>query len=334
MDLAVGIAHFLASAARLATLHHPAISGVLRWFKANGTAYMVMPWSPGQVLSSLLLQGRALDAGETAKLAMPLLDALDYLHGQGFIQQELAPDSIQVLDAGGAALLGPGAATHTKISAGETDAAAGDPYAAIEQVRHDGPIGPWTDIYRLAATFYYCITGHAPPPAAEREAAVQVGRADPLVPIVRPATASQAQREMSTLIERGLALEVSARPKTVREWRARIAPSPDASEITVPETGVVKPAEGREWLPIFLLAAFLAGVVGIGWYLLTHQETGVDATSASAAAASGAEEAERWRQALEANAVLTYREFIGDFPQSKHLQQAQEQIDTLEDKAW
>ena len=32
----------------------------------------------------------------------------------------------------------------------------------------DGNLGPWTDIYGLAATIYNCITGTSPPPALKR----------------------------------------------------------------------------------------------------------------------------------------------------------------------
>ncbi|HLF31360.1 MAG TPA: SUMF1/EgtB/PvdO family nonheme iron enzyme, partial [Xanthomonadales bacterium] len=334
-EFAVGMAQFLAGAARLATLHHPSIARISRWFKANGTAYLVMPWPPGSSLAARLGEGQALDAPATVALAMPLLDALDYLHGQGMIHQELAPQTVQLLDSGGAALLGPGAGTAVQAGA-HTAAGDANAYAAIEQARAGGIIGPWTDIYGLSACFYHCITGHAPAPAADRHAAVLSGLPDPLVAITLPAGASQAQREISTLVGRGLALEPSARPQSVREWRARVAYSPEASETTDPAAGAAHAAEGREWLPIILLVLFLAGIAGMAWYLFTDRSngTGAETPSSATTSARNAEEVERWRQALEANAVLTYREFMEDFPQSRHLQQAQEQIDALEDKAW
>jgi len=300
-EFAVGMAQFLAGAARLATLHHPSIARISRWFKANGTAYLVMPWPPGSSLAARLGEGQALDAPATVALAMPLLDALDYLHGQGFIHQELAPQTVQLLDSGGAALLGPGAGTAVQAGA-HTAAGDANAYAAIEQARAGGIIGPWTDIYGLSACFYHCITGHAPAPAADRHAAVLSGLPDPLVAITLPAGASQAQREISTLVGRGLALEPSARPQSVREWRARVAYSPEASETTDPAAGAAHAAEGREWLPIILLVLFLAGIAGMAWYLFTDRSngTGAETPSSTTTSARNAEEVERWRQALEA----------------------------------
>ena len=40
-------------------------------------------------------------------------------------------------------------------------------YAPIEQYQQKGQ-GPWTDIYALSATIYYCLTGKVPPQALDR----------------------------------------------------------------------------------------------------------------------------------------------------------------------
>ena len=40
-------------------------------------------------------------------------------------------------------------------------------YAPIEQYQHKGQ-GPWTDVYGLSATIYYCLTGKTPPQALDR----------------------------------------------------------------------------------------------------------------------------------------------------------------------
>ena len=42
-------------------------------------------------------------------------------------------------------------------------------YAAPEQSVDNGQIGPWTDIYGLAATLYRCVSGRIPTAAATRQ---------------------------------------------------------------------------------------------------------------------------------------------------------------------
>jgi len=341
MRQAIGVAQFLADAARSQAMNHPAISRVSRWFKANGTAYMVMGWAPGKTLATQLEGAKAMPAVDIVNLAMPLLDALDYLHAQDLTCRELDPQHILVVDLGGAVLMEPGAGAESMGGqAGSEPAEPTNAYAPIERSGAGGKVGPWTDIYGLAACFYRCLYGQAPPPAARREAAVRAGSADPLVFPDLPAGAAQADLEIRTLAQRGLVLEPTARPQTVREWRARIAPSPEVGGAGVPADGEAFAPERRQWLPIFLLALFLAGIGGIAWYLFTDGHGGVRTGPAREegmvpdGSVETAEEAERWRQALEADAVITYREFLADFPQSRHLPQAREHIDRLEDQAW
>jgi hypothetical protein len=45
-------------------------------------------------------------------------------------------------------------------------------------------------------------------------------------------------------------------------------------------------------------------------------------------------ENERWRSALEVDAVVGYRAFLEDFPASAHREQAPRHIDMLENIAW
>jgi len=339
--LAAGVARFLADGARAATLNHPGIINVVRWFRANGTAYLVMPWKPGVSLACLFREGRTLGAREALAIAQPLLEALDYLHAHEICFRELDPESILVPETGGALLLGAG-----DTAVWQDDRSAVDPgdatamYAAIEQFKPEFKSGPWTDIYRLAAILQRGITGTAPPTALQRWDAAQSHVPDPLPPIVPPTGESKAWRDIATLIARGLVLEPTARPQSIREWRARISPMAATTDERKPSSYRHYGSEDRQWRPGILFGVFLVAIAAVAVYLLFNRAnevtSGGDVASRPAqdGGTSSARETERWRQALETNAVAGYRKFVEDYPQSIHLEQAQEHIDMLEDKAW
>ncbi len=132
-ELSISVARFLADGARAATFNHPGIARISRWFKANGSAYLVMPWVAGKSLAAILRDGPAPGAQELMAIALAVMDALDYLHGQGIIHREIGPEFIHVPEAGGAILLGCGAAAaHSDETPMASSGCSGEAYAAIE----------------------------------------------------------------------------------------------------------------------------------------------------------------------------------------------------------
>ncbi|MGB5487472.1 MAG: SUMF1/EgtB/PvdO family nonheme iron enzyme, partial [Lysobacterales bacterium] len=106
--------------------------------------------------------------------------------------------------------------------------------------------------------------------------------------------------------------------------------------------------EGKEWLPITLLVIFLLTMTGVGIFLLTDESPQQPSTTSTSSTddtlpsvspeqriqeASAAEVA-RWQGALDADTVLGYRRFIADYPKSFYRNQAETQLDILDEKAW
>jgi formylglycine-generating enzyme required for sulfatase activity len=219
-------------------------------------------------------------------------------------------------------------------------------YAAAEQSRAGSEIGPWTDIYGLAATLYRSVTGQVPVAASRRQQAAAAKAGDPLPPAESLLPAHDYGRLLNA-IGRGLAVEPASRPQNVQEWRP-LFDSPGSGRQT-PATDL--PAdierEGREWLPIILLAVFLIAISGAAIYLLrdegeaglksgdeqTAEEPG-DAAPGETPTYISPQETERWRAALEADTAFGYQLFMQDFPQSTHNAQAQAQLNVLDNKAW
>ena len=79
-------------------------------------------------------------------------------------------------------------------------------YASPEQVSGKGKIGPWTDLYSLAATWYELLTGNAPEPAQQRLVS------DDLAPLPSGATLLEQS------IMQNLALAMEQRCQSAQEW--------------------------------------------------------------------------------------------------------------------
>ena len=169
---ALGLRSFVNEARLLARFDHPSLLKVLRFWEANGTAYMAMPVMRGRTLKELRTElGRAPDEGTLRSMLEALLGALERLHGEGVYHRDIAPDNIQVEPDGKPVLLDFGAARRVLSDKTQTLTAILKPaYAPIEQYAETGSVkqGPWTDFYALGATLHYVLLGKPPPPATAR----------------------------------------------------------------------------------------------------------------------------------------------------------------------
>ena len=134
---------FAEEARKLAKFKHPAIVDVVDVFEANGTAYMVMGFEPGQTMAKWLDGlGRKPTQVELDRIAGPLLDALDVMHGASFLHRDIAPDNIMVRPDGPPCLIDFGAARQAMGQQTKTLTAivkAG--YSPVEQYDTEGGEG-------------------------------------------------------------------------------------------------------------------------------------------------------------------------------------------------
>lgn len=325
-----GLTRFLAEGRTLARLDHTGVVRVVRCFEANGTAYLQMSWYHGEALHKLLKRGGTLNREEALALAQPLLDALAYIHNHGVIHQDIKPANIYITQDGKPVLLDFGAADGLP---GEKQGSEG--YAAPEQSDSGMNIGPQTDIYGLAATLYRCISGHLPPAADQRKQALASGQADPLVPLGQLVPAAEFGALIGA-IEAGLALDPTARPKSIVDWRRDFGGGRGvSSHKAVVETQL----EEREWLPVILLGIFVAVLAAALVYLfLPGDEAGSSdkpgvATENRMPERSPEEEA-RWKAALGADSAYGYQQFLAEYPESIHSDQAYIHLERLDHQAW
>lgn len=153
----------------------PEIVRVTNYFLENNTAYIVMEYVEGITLKQYVKNhGGKLSAEETFRLLQPVMQALDKIHATGLIHRDISPDNIMLLPDGGTKLIDFGAVRDVHNAdvdqplTKSTEAILKQGYAPIEQYQKRGALGPWTDVYALCATIYYCLTGEVPMDAPER----------------------------------------------------------------------------------------------------------------------------------------------------------------------
>ena len=230
-DYSTGLDRFLKEARTLAGFSHPHIVRVNRYFKANGTGYMVMDYEDGVSLKTFL-QRTPTPPEETLKeLLAPLLDGIEKVHSAGFLHRDIKPDNIYVRRNGEPVLIDFGSARQALASQTHALTTLVTPgYAPFEQYSEGAAQGPFTDLYALGAVLFNAITGKNPPDAISRM------KADKLDELLAPA-AGRYSPGLLDAIRWAMRPDEKSRPQSVREWRARIFP---ASETFTLVTGPVK----------------------------------------------------------------------------------------------
>ena len=169
-----GFDSFLKEARKMAKLGGiPGVVGVKSVFIQNETAYIVMDFIEGETLLKKLQKNGPMDFDSCVKLMTPIMQALSEVHEHGIIHRDISPDNIMVRPDGKLILLDLGAAKDLDIQGNDggvqsSQMVAKHGFSPIEQYSKSGKVGPWTDIYAMAATIYYCCTGILPPPATDR----------------------------------------------------------------------------------------------------------------------------------------------------------------------
>ena len=165
-----GKAKFLREAQTMARLdRQPNIVSVKDFFEANNTAYIVMEYIDGTTFKDLVAQrGGRLPTWELLHMIEPLFDSLTAMHELGLIHRDISPENL-MLENGMVRLLDFGCARESAGGDATMTVMLRHGFAPIEQYQSSsGGQGPWSDVYALSATIYYCITGKKPVQAMDR----------------------------------------------------------------------------------------------------------------------------------------------------------------------
>jgi eukaryotic-like serine/threonine-protein kinase len=149
-------------------LNHPHIVPVLEAWIEQETAYMVMPLLHGGNLAQRLARRGALSVPEANQLLQQIASALDYVHNQQIIHQDIKPENIIFDHYDNAYLADFGIARNALMPQHPKQAKHlfGSPrYVSPEQLRRK-PTSYQSDIYSLGLLMYQVLTGAEPYEAA------------------------------------------------------------------------------------------------------------------------------------------------------------------------
>lgn len=256
----VGRKSFVNEARMLARFDHRSLLKVYRFWEANGTAYMAMPYLQGQTLKQVRQSMQAPpDEAFMRRVLLPLLDGLALLHAESVYHRDIAPDNVLLPNDGAAGggdpiLLDFGAARHAIGDRTQAFTAILKPsFAPIEQYGETAGLrqGPWTDLYALGAVAHYLLLGRTPPTATSRAVADSY---QPLAALGLPGLSAP----LLAAIDWSLRLRPQDRPQSAAELRdaltgQRAVPAwqPPAAEAsrTVPLPGLADTASFEATMP-------------------------------------------------------------------------------------
>ena len=311
---------------------HPSIVSCRDFFRANGTAYLVMEYEQGLPLSELLRRreasGRPFDEADLLAVMVPLLEGLRRVHEAGMLHRDIKPGNILVrrsderpvlIDFGAAKQ---GVAEHSKSLAPYTEG-----YAAWEQLG-EGKLGPWTDLYAVGAVMWRVAAGGNPPwepphpvKVEKRANAAMRGAADPM-PSARELGTGRFSPGVLDAIDRCLKLSEKERVRGCGELLevlrgaesakpAKQEPVPERREASVAAASTAAAqARSRKRQRALLTAAGVALVSVLAWFAFASWD-GASRASLEAAALAQAEAA--WNEVREGREIEELRAYIEEY---------------------
>ncbi len=168
-----GKRRFIEEAQCLMTLRDiPNIVRVHDCFEERGTAYYVMEYLKGCDVKHLMrrMPGGKFCVEDAVNIIEIAAVSLQQIHAtKRMLHRDISPDNIFFCDDGAVYLIDFGSAKHICQQQDQNFSVVLKPgFAPIEQYSRKGAQGPYTDVYALAGTLYYMLTGIMVPSATDR----------------------------------------------------------------------------------------------------------------------------------------------------------------------
>ncbi len=166
-------AKFLKEARNIAKFDHPGIIKIHAAFEENNTAYYVMDYIEGESLSEMVKRRGPIEESKALEYINKVGKALEYVHSNKINHLDIKPANIMVRRSDDNPILIDFGLSKQYDSSGNqtstTPTGISHGYAPMEQYNDGGvkEFSPQTDLYSLAATLYYILSGVTPPQATK-----------------------------------------------------------------------------------------------------------------------------------------------------------------------
>jgi serine/threonine-protein kinase len=238
---------FVREARSAARLEHPHVVQIYEVNSLGDLHYIAMELIEGGNLGDLVMASGPMDPVRACQLCAEAAEALDYAHQNGVVHRDIKPANLMLTRGGRCKLADFGLARIDDPADAfrmKTETVGTPQFIAPEVVRGD-PAGPMADVYSLAASLFYLLTGQLPFNAADSATMLRRHVNDPppdirsLRPDISPGLAEALLRGMNK--DPGQRFESAA--QFARVLRVHTVPV-GAGSAVMPPGGVVVAAGG------------------------------------------------------------------------------------------
>ena len=219
---------FIKEARNIANLDlHQGIITIHAVFEENNTAYYVMDYIEGENLSNMVKKDGPLPVDKAVKYITEVGNALEYVHKHHINHLDVKPANIMIRRKDDMPILIDFGLSKQYDSEGlqtsTTPTGISHGYAPFEQYKEGGvkEFSPQTDVYSLAATLYYLVSGKVPPHATE------LIEKDLIFPDGFPSFLKEP-------VSKAMSVKRQSRHETIKEFISSLKPADEITVIEVP----------------------------------------------------------------------------------------------------
>lgn len=204
--------NFVNEALRLARCSHPHIVRVEELIQERNLWGIVMEYVEGETLADLVKREGLISQDQALRYIKQVGDALVAVHQNGFLHRDVKPQNIMVrASCDEAVLIDFGIAREFEQDKTQSHTQFLSRYfAPIEQYDKRAKRGAYTDVYALAGTLYYLVTGEYPIAAPNRAVGMELE------------LPSEYNSDLDDWLEgailKGLEIKPSDRPQSIQDW--------------------------------------------------------------------------------------------------------------------
>ena len=251
-DYQWGLTRFLDEARALARFDHPHLNQVHRFFKAHGTAYLVLDYIDGETLAQMLGREGKLSEAPLRRLLGELLSGLEEVHRAGYVHRDVKPGNIMFRADGSTVLLDFGAARQVIGAKLKSVTAIHTPgYAPVEQYDQKADdVGAWSDIYALGMVAYRCVSGIGESGLIDAVTRSRLERKGELEKDMKPAVVVGKGRYAEALlaaIDWAIKIDETERPQSVAAMRSAIESAKAVGASEAAADGASEDEEAAKW---------------------------------------------------------------------------------------